>query len=90
MTTDAGLPCGSVVKNQSVNATDMGSIPGSDDPLEKDMATYFNILAWEIPLTEEPGRLYPWGCQRVGHNLVTKQKIFELTLNTSKQKKQCE
>ena len=33
-----------------------------------------NILAWDIPLTEEPSRAYsPWGCKEVGHNLVTKQ-----------------
>ena len=26
------------------------------------MATHFSILAWKIPRTEEPGRLYsPWG-----------------------------
>ena len=25
--------------------------------LEKEMATYSNILAWKIPWTEEPGRL---------------------------------
>ena len=28
-----------------------------EDPLEKEMATHSSILAWEIPLTEEPGRL---------------------------------
>ena len=27
------------------------------DPLEKEMATHSSILAWEIPWTEEPGRL---------------------------------
>ena len=63
MTTDAGLPCGSVVKNQSVNATDMGSIPGSDDPLEKEMATHSSILAWEIPWPEKPGGLQSIGLQ---------------------------
>ena len=29
---------------------------GQEDPLEKEMATYFSILAWEISWTEEPGR----------------------------------
>ena len=33
---------------------------------EKEIATHSSILAWEIPWTEEPGRLHPWGC-RVGH-----------------------
>ena len=28
-----------------------------EDPLEKGMATHSSILAWEIPWTEEPGRL---------------------------------
>ena len=30
---------------------------GQENPLEKGMATYFNILAWRIPWTEEPGGL---------------------------------
>ena len=38
-----------------------------EDPLEEDMATYSNILAWEIPWTEELGRLQFMGSQRVGH-----------------------
>ena len=68
-----GFPGGSVVKNLPANAEDagnLGSIPESgrfpggghgtlrwEDPLEKGMATHFIILAWEIPWTEEPGRL---------------------------------
>ena len=30
---------------------------GREDPLEKGMATHFNILAWRISWTEEPVRL---------------------------------
>ena len=30
---------------------------GQEEPLEKEMATHSNILAWKIPCTEEPGRL---------------------------------
>ena len=30
---------------------------GQEDPLEKGMTTHSNILAWEIPWTEEPGGL---------------------------------
>ena len=30
---------------------------GREDPLEKEMATHSNILAWKIPWTEEPGRV---------------------------------
>ena len=29
---------------------------GREDPQEKEMATHFSILAWEIPRTEEPGK----------------------------------
>jgi len=45
-----------------------------DTSLEKGMATHFSILAWEIPWTEEPGRLQSMGLQRVGHDLATKQQ----------------
>ena len=41
---------------------------GREDPLEKEMATHSSTLAWEIPWTEEPGRLQSIGSQRVGHN----------------------
>ena len=30
---------------------------GREDPLEKEMATHSSTIAWEIPWTEEPGRL---------------------------------
>ena len=30
---------------------------GQEDPVEKEMATHSSIFAWEMPLTEEPGRL---------------------------------
>ena len=32
---------------------------GQEDTVEKEMATYSNILTWEIPWTEEPGGLQP-------------------------------
>ena len=39
-----------------------------EDALEKGMATLSSILAWRIPLTEEPGGLPSMGLQRVGHD----------------------
>ena len=46
------------VKNSQVgDIRDVGSIPESEDPLEEGLATPFNVLAWRIPWTEEPGRL---------------------------------
>ena len=41
---------------------------GWEDTLEKGMATLFNILAWRIPWTEEPGGLQSLGLQRVEHD----------------------
>ena len=37
---------------------------GQEDPLEEEMATHSNIFAWEIPWTEEPGRLQSMGSQK--------------------------
>ena len=34
-----------------------------EDPLEREMATHLNILAWKILWTEEPGRLQSMGLQ---------------------------
>ena len=47
---------------------------GQEDPLGKEMETHSNILAWEIPRTEEPGGLQFMGSQRVRHDLGTKQQ----------------
>ena len=41
---------------------------GQEDILEREMATRSSILAWEIPWTEESGRLEPMGLQRVSHD----------------------
>ena len=41
---------------------------------EKEMAIHFSIFAWEIPWTEETGRLQSTGHKRVRHNLTTKQQ----------------
>ena len=36
---------------------------GQEDPLEEEMATHSDILAWKIPWTEEPGKLQSMGLQ---------------------------
>ena len=41
---------------------------GQEDPLEKEIATYSSALAWEIPWTEESGRLQSMGSPGVGHD----------------------
>ena len=66
-----GFLGGSVVKNTTVNAGDVGLIPGLGRSLEQEMATHSSILALEIPWTVEPGGLQSTGPQRVRHNLVT-------------------
>ena len=57
-----------VVKNlPAMQETGVQSL-GQEDPLKKEMATHFNILAWEIPGMGEPGRLQSMGSLRVRHN----------------------
>ena len=59
------------VKNLPANAEDrrdMGSTPGSGDPLKEGITTHFSILAGRIPWTQEPGRLRYLGSQTVGHD----------------------
>ena len=41
--------------------------------MEKEMAPNSSIFAWEIPWTEEPGRLQSLELLRVRHDWVTKQ-----------------
>ena len=49
-------------------------------PLEEGMAKHSIILAWRIPLTEEPGGLQSVGLQTVGHD----SSDLASTHNTSK------
>ena len=67
-----------LVKTSSLVAQSLKRLPGMqetrlrsldrEDPLEKEMATHSNTLAWRIPWREKPGRLQSMGLQRVGHN----------------------
>ena len=62
-------------KESACNVGDLGLTLGSgrspgeslglEDPLEKDMATHSNILAWRIPWMVEPDGLQSMGTQRV-------------------------
>ena len=54
---NGGLSYGSDGKDSACIAEDSGSIPGLEDPLEKEMATHSSILAWRISWTEDPGGL---------------------------------
>ena len=57
------FPGGSVVKIHPVMHETWVQPLGWEDPLEKEIATHSSILAWEIPWTEEPGRLQSIGSQ---------------------------
>ena len=46
-----------VVKNLPASWETQVQSLGWEDPLEKEMATHSNVLAWKIPRTEEPDGL---------------------------------
>ena len=56
-----GFPGGSNCKESVCKPRDLGW----KDPLEKDMATHFSILAWEMSWSEEPVGLQSMGSQTV-------------------------
>ena len=72
-----------MVKNPPANAGDLGSFPGSGNPLEKGMATHSSILAWRILWREGHGGLQSMGMQRAGHDLATKAftSLFNIQFN---------
>ena len=57
-----------MVKNLSATQETQVLSLSQEDPLEKEMATHSNTIAWKIPWMEEPGRLEFMGSQRVGHD----------------------
>ena len=57
-----------VVKNLPVMWETQVPSLGWEDPMKKGIATHSNILAWEIPWTEDPGRLQSMESQRVRHD----------------------
>ena len=60
----SGFPSGSVVKKLPAKQETWVWSLGQEDPLEKEVTTHSSILAWEIPRTEEPGRLQSMGLQK--------------------------
>ena len=58
------LPASARNKTQGMQAQSLGQ---KDSP-EEEMTTHSSILAWEIPWTEESGRLQSRGPRRVRHN----------------------
>ena len=52
---------------QETQETQVRSL-GREGLLEEEMTTHSSISAWEIPWTEEPGRLQFMGLQRLRHD----------------------
>ena len=65
-------PVTQMVKNlPAMQETQVQSL-GWEDSLEKGMATHSSILAWRIPLTEEPGGLHIGNnCKKKSHPSLT-------------------
>ena len=64
-------PGGAEVKNLPANARDAGDrvrSQGQEDPLEKEIATHYSILAWRFTWKEELGGLHSMASQIVGHD----------------------
>ena len=55
---------------------------GWADPLEKEVATHSSTLAWEIPWTEEPGRLQSVRSQSTGSQRVGRKSDYRETMET--------
>ena len=53
----------SAIQEMPVKQETWGRSLDQEDILEKEIATYSIILAWEIPWVKEPGRLQPAGTQ---------------------------
>ena len=66
------FPGGSVVKNLPAMQEMWVRSLSQKDSLEKEMATYSSILAWEISWAKEPGGLQSTGLQKFEHDLTVK------------------
>ena len=64
-----------IVKNLPVMQDTWVQILGKEDSLEKGMTTHFNILAWRLIWTEEPGEHSPWKYEELD---MTEQQTLSL------------
>ena len=77
------FPSGSVVKSPPAMQGMWVQSLGWEEPLEKEMATNFSILAWEIPGQRSLAGYSPWGLKIIRNDLVTKQKPPYLVFTNS-------
>ena len=72
-----GLPCSLSGKESTWTAGDVDSVPGSEDPLEKELAAHSSSLVWGFPWTEEPGGLLSMGCKESdSSDWATKKQVI--------------
>ena len=57
---------------------------GGEDPMEKEMATHFSILSWEIPQTEGHGKLQAMGLQNWTPRSDCHFPYFSIFIRTNK------
>ena len=67
-----GFPGDSEVKNLPAKETRVRSL-GGENPLEKEMATTPVFLPEKFQGRKSLVSYSPWGCKRVGHDLMTKK-----------------
>ena len=79
---NAGFRDSSVVESScnAGDATDAVRSLGWEDPLEKEMTTHSSIFAWEVPCTEERGRLQSMGCKELD---VTERLSKQASINNA-------
>ena len=68
-------------KNPPANAGDMVSSLCQEDLPKKEMATHSSILAWEIPWTEDPGRLQSIWLKKSQTQLSAKQQPKDISIS---------
>ena len=69
------FPGGSVGKDPPARQETWARSLGWEDPLEEGMATHSSILAWRIPMDEEPGGLQPMWSQKVRHDMGSQRVL---------------
>ena len=85
-----GFPGDSVIKNLPVNGRRCRSgfnLRVRKIYLEEEVATHSNTLGWEIPWTEELGRLQSIESQRVGHDSASEHALTYFTTITKERGK---
>ena len=74
LTPNMDFPGGSVVRESTCSAGDMGSVPGSGRSAGEGMAIHSSILAGEVLETGQPGGYSSQCRRRIRQDLPTKQQ----------------